>query len=197
MNEVFAAALELQTVCQTQAWQFCFIGGIAVQRWGEPRFTDDADATLLTGFGCEERFIQILLKHFEPRRGDAAQFALRHRVLLLKNQVGVPLDIALGALPFEQACVQRASPFRFPPGLSLVTCGAEDLLVHKCFANRDLDWIDVERVLARQWSKLDLELVRTELRPLVDLKGAPEILDRLERTIANLGRSSVLSKRRP
>jgi len=49
----------------------CFIGGIAVQRWGEPRFTADADLTLLTGVGGEEKFIDPLLSHFRPRRSDA------------------------------------------------------------------------------------------------------------------------------
>jgi len=38
MNDVIAAALALQTVCQEHGWRFCFIGGIAEQRWSEPRF---------------------------------------------------------------------------------------------------------------------------------------------------------------
>ena len=62
MNNVIAAALELQTVCQEHGWQFCFIGGIAVQRWSEPRFTNDEDLTLLTGFGSEQAFIEPYLK---------------------------------------------------------------------------------------------------------------------------------------
>jgi len=47
MNPIFAAAYDLQTFCERAGWSFCFIGGIAVQRWGEPRFTQDADLTLL------------------------------------------------------------------------------------------------------------------------------------------------------
>lgn len=72
MNEVIKAAAELQAVCQSQGWQFCFIGGLALQRWGEPRETTDADLTLVAGFGNEEPFIQILLQHFEGRIPDAA-----------------------------------------------------------------------------------------------------------------------------
>jgi hypothetical protein len=49
VTEVIQAAYELQAVCQAQGWQFCFIDGMAVQRWGEPRETVDADLTLLTG----------------------------------------------------------------------------------------------------------------------------------------------------
>ena len=57
MIEIFRAASELQTVCESQSWEFCFIGGLALQRWGEPRETVDVDLTLLTGFGGEEPFV--------------------------------------------------------------------------------------------------------------------------------------------
>jgi hypothetical protein len=58
---VLAAAEEVQQVCQQQDWQFCFIGGVAVQRWGEPRLTQDVDLTLLAGFGSEEAYVDTCL----------------------------------------------------------------------------------------------------------------------------------------
>jgi hypothetical protein len=181
VTEVIQAAAELQTVCQTQDWQFCFIGGLALQRWGEPRETVDADLTLLTGFGGEDRFIKILLQRFEGRIPDAAQFALDRRVLLLRSRKGVGLDVALGGLPFEALLVQRSSFFEYPPKVALRTCTAEDLLVLKAFAGRGQDWVDVERIIVRQTGRLDWSYVRNQLRPLAELKGAPEILDQLER----------------
>ena len=48
MNEVVRAAAQVQVVCETNCWRFCFIGGLALQRWGEPRETIDVDLTLLT-----------------------------------------------------------------------------------------------------------------------------------------------------
>ena len=57
MNDVINAAAELQAVCVAEGWRFCFIGGIAVLRWGEPRETVDVDLTLLTGFGDEALFV--------------------------------------------------------------------------------------------------------------------------------------------
>ena len=41
MIELFRLAAEVQDFCQRQQWPFCFIGGIAVQRWREPRVTLD------------------------------------------------------------------------------------------------------------------------------------------------------------
>jgi len=85
---VFAAAGEVQRFCQSQGWRFCFIGGVALQRWGEPRLTQDVDLTLLTGFGQEEQFVDVLLKEFIPRRSDAREFALSRRVLLIETRIG-------------------------------------------------------------------------------------------------------------
>ena len=183
MNNVFAAAMELQRFCAHHGWKFCFIGGVAVQRWGEPRLTRDADLTLLTGFRDEEKFAVALLKKFIPRRADALEFALTRRVLLLQNAAGVPLDIAFGGLPFEENSIRRASAFVFPNGESLTTCSAEDLIVHKVFAARGIDWFDVDGILARQKGKLDFDLVRRELKPLLALQEKPESLARLEQKI--------------
>ena len=61
INHVFEAALELQRFCESQQYRFCFIGAVALQRWGDPRATQDADLTLLTGFGQEEHFISALI----------------------------------------------------------------------------------------------------------------------------------------
>jgi hypothetical protein len=179
--EVIRAAAELQAVCQAQGWQFCFIGGVALQRWGEPRQTVDVDLTLLTGFGGEEPFVRILLTHFAPRIPDAAQFALERRVLLLRSSQGVGLDVALGGLPFEELVVQRSSSFDFPFKIPLRTCSAEDLVVLKSFAGRSQDWVDVERIIVRQTGKLDWKYIREQLRPLAELKEEPDILDQLER----------------
>ena len=179
MNEIIRAAAELQTLCVDQGWRFCFIGGLAVQRWGEPRETVDVDLSLLTGFGREDQFIDVLMEHFEARIPDAAQFARERRVLLLRSEKGVGLDIALSAVPFEELLIERSSNFRYPPNVQLRTCSAEDLIVLKAFAGRGQDWVDIERVIVRQRGKLDWKYIDEQLRPLAELKEEPQILDQL------------------
>ena len=139
MNEVIRAAAELQSFCENAGWRFCFIGGLAVQRWGEPRETVDVPLTLLTGIGGEDRFVSALVARFEPRIEEAAAFARANRVLLLRTSSGVGLDIALGGLPFEETAVGRSSLFAYPPDVPLRTCSAEDLIVLKAFADRPKD----------------------------------------------------------
>ena len=181
MTEVLRAAEELQAFCHERGWRYCFIGGIALLRWGEPRETIDADLTLLTGFGGEEPYIRDLLQRFESRVSEGLQFALANRVLLLRSESGVGLDVALAGLPFEESAVNRATPFVYLPGLTLTTCTAEDLIVMKAFAARPKDWLDVEGVIVRQSGRLDWGYVDRHLRPLAQLKEAPAILEDLER----------------
>ena len=83
-----------------RGWEHCIIGGLAVQRWGEPRLTRDVDLTLLTGIGREEAFVRPLLQHFSGRLPDALAFALDNRVLLIRASNGKDIDISLGALEF-------------------------------------------------------------------------------------------------
>jgi len=182
MNELTRLALELQTFFEARKWSFCIIGGLAVQHWGEPRFTKDVDITLLTGFGKEEAFVDDLLAVYESRIKDARNFALQNRVLLLRSSQGIGIDIALGALPFEDQAVKRSQKIEMEPSASLRLCTAEDLLVMKAFASRPLDWNDVRGILVRQGTRtLDWSYIHRQLQPLCEIKEAPEILTQLEK----------------
>ncbi len=179
MNALYQAAGQVQDFCHSRQWRFCFIGGLALIRWGEPRQTNDADLTLFTGFKNEEAFVDPLLEVFAARRDDAVAFALQNRVLLLKAANGTPIDISLGGLPFEERLVARATDFEYLPGLSLTTASADDLVILKSFAGRPRDWLDVEGILIRQGTKLNWDLIVSELTPLCELKESPETVDRL------------------
>jgi hypothetical protein len=183
VNPIFAAALEVQEFCRARGFLFCFIGGLALQRWGEPRLTQDVDLTVISGFGREADYADQFLSAFVPRIPDARAFALRHRVLLLLAQDGIPLDVALGAMPFEERAVDRSSPFFVAEGLSLLTCSAEDLIVFKAFAGRAQDWIDIEGIALRQHHRLNEDLIYQELTPLLELKEDDQAGPRLRRLL--------------
>lgn len=182
MTPLLRGALELQRFFEEREWRFCVIGGIALLRWGEPRFTRDVDVTLLTGFGGEERFIRLILASgYRGRIPDAASFAQRNRVLLVYSPDGISIDIVLAGLPFEALLVERASLFEFEPGCPLRTCSAEDLIVQKLFAFRPRDVLDVETVVVRQRRRLDWAYIETHLAPLAELKDQPEIMSTLSK----------------
>jgi len=180
---VLDAALLAQATCQTLDLQSCVIGGVALQRWGEPRFTADANLSVLVEPGDESRVAEALLARLPARIDDAADFTARTRVVLARSEEGVGIDIVLAGLPFEARVIQRSSLWHLGNDTNLRTCSAEDLLVMKAFADRDKDWADVTGILDRQGDKLDLTLVRTELQPLIEAKEAPEIAEELERRV--------------
>lgn len=180
MNALLATAAEIQSFLQHAGEQFCFIGGIALQRWGEPRLTRDVDLTLLCPYGAEAQTVERLLAGFSPRIPDAHAFALQHRVVLVCGSSGVPIDIALGGIPFEERCVGRASEFDFGD-VRLLTCSAEDLVVLKAFAGRDRDWADIESVVIRQSQRMNWTLVFEELEPLAAIRGGAQLMSRLQR----------------
>jgi hypothetical protein len=182
-NDVLDVALRLQDVCREHAWRFCFIGGLAVQKWSEPRVTDDVDLTIFTGFGTEAPFVDALLAldWVEPRIPEARGFALTRRVLLLQTKGGVGIDVALGAFAFEDDAIRRGLEVTLLPGRALRLCTAEDLIVFKAFAARPQDWRDVEMTIVRQGDEtLDWTYVHRQLRPLLELKETPEVLEQLE-----------------
>ncbi len=181
MTSLVFLAQELQSFCESHNFPFCVIGGLALQNWGESRFTKDVDLTVITGFGGEQAVIESFLEKYEGRIEGAESFARINRVLLLKNSAGIGIDIALGALPFEELAVKRAVKIELADGIPIKICSAEDLIVMKAFASRPQDWIDVEGIMIRQSSKaLDWNYIWTQLKPLVEAKEQPEIINTLE-----------------
>ena len=57
---IFDAALNAQAVSEELGLKFFVIGGVALQRWGEPRFTADADLSVLAEPGREDTVASAL-----------------------------------------------------------------------------------------------------------------------------------------
>lgn len=177
MIRLFREAQAVQQALDARGWRFCFIGGIALQNWGEPRVTRDLDISIFTGFGGEEPVIDALLTTYVPRVSEARAFALRYRVLLLATADGVEVDVALAGLPFESEMIDRAVMIEFEPDVVLRICTAEDLMVLKAFADRAQDRADVIGIARRRGRQLDWQAVLEHLTPLVEAKEQPAILD--------------------
>ncbi|MDD9986702.1 MAG: hypothetical protein OXQ31_10555 [Spirochaetaceae bacterium] len=78
MRDLFLLAGEVQAFCRERGWKFCFIGGLALQRWGLPR------GPAIRGTGRRTRFLAdfrlhtcsaedlVVLKAFADRSRDWA-----------------------------------------------------------------------------------------------------------------------------
>lgn len=181
MNELTRLALGLQEFWKSKGWEACVIGGLAVQAWGQPRFTLDVDVSLLAGLGREEELIEAWLTAYPSRIPDPKKFALDNRVLLLRGPEGIGIDVALGCLPFEEQAIRNAVEVELEPGARVKLCRPEDLIVMKAFADRPQDWLDVRGILIRQKERpLDWGHIRKHLKVLAKAKENPVLVDKLE-----------------
>lgn len=176
---IFTAATTIQRLLDEAGHQFCFIGGLAFQRWGNPRYTQDVDLTLICPIGDERAMVEQLALWFPSRLKESLEFSIRQRIYLALLPDGTPADIALGVLDFEYRAVARAIRFDFGMGDPLKICTADDLIVYKAFAARDRDWEDVKSIIRRRGGVLNWTQILEELTPLAVLKEQPEILERL------------------
>lgn len=71
MNQREQAAWEVHEFLTKLGVPYAFIGGTAVQFWGEPRFTADLDLTVATPLENPTAFIEQITARFEPRLDDA------------------------------------------------------------------------------------------------------------------------------
>ena len=95
--------------------------------------------------------------------------------------------MALGGVPFEERSVERSSLWTVSENIRLTTCSPEDLVIHKTFASRARDWLDLERIVQRQGNRLNFRLIFEELRPLLELKEEPENEERLRQLMKREG----------
>ncbi len=153
------------------------IGGVAVSILSKPRTTKDVDIIAWLPNHNEWRaFLTEGERHgIVPRIPDALGFALNSRVLLLKHdRSGVPIDVSMGALPFEENAVRRAVPtevgsLRVPLPLP------EDLLVMKAVAHRSRDMLDIESILSVH-GDIDEKWVISTIREFADALDSPDLL---------------------
>ena len=186
MNALLDAAKEICDWLDSRAFRSCLIGGMAVQRWGEPRLTRDVDLTVMAEIGSEERIVDACLGGFAARIRDARSFALQNRVLLIRSSNAVDLDLALGASAFEIDSLDRATHHEFAPGYVLRTCSAEDLIVHKAVAGRPRDIADLQSIVRRQFANLDVPYIRRLLPIFAEIKNDPDLARPFEEELAAL-----------
>jgi len=181
MNLQFRAIWEIHQFFTEEQIPYVLIGGIALQWWGEPRFTRDVDVTILVNLGEEETVIKKILSAFSPRISDAMDFALKNRICLVQSKEGYEIDISLGIPGYEEEVIKRAIKCKLDENHNVRICSAEDLIIHKAIAGRPQDISDIEGIIMRQGNKLDSGYIHRWLKEISDVLGMKEILERFEK----------------
>jgi hypothetical protein len=180
VNSREVAAIEIHGFFTGLDVKYAIIGGMAVQYWGEPRFTQDIDLTVSAPLDDLEGFIQSVLDRFAPRIDDALSFARQNRVVLVRAANGYPIDIALGLPGYEDEVLRRAVEYAIAPGKVVSICSAEDLIIHKAVAGRAQDIRDIEGIVYRQGTALDKVYIRRWLTEFSKVTNKPDLLELFE-----------------
>lgn len=174
------------------------IGGIAVSMLSKPRTTKDLDAVAwLPGPEAWPAFLADGERHgIVPRIPDALNFALRSRVLLLLHEgSGIPIDLSLGAIPFEENAVRRAVQTDVG-GLRVPLPTPENLLVMKAVAHRARDMADIESILSAH-PRIDEAWVVSTVREFAEVLEAPELVTDLEALLRRRTPAKVEKTKKP
>lgn len=174
------------------------IGGVAVSIMSKPRTTRDVDVVAwLPNHDEWPAFLADGERHgIVPRIPDALGFALSSRVLLLRHdRSGVPIDLSMGALPFEENAVRRAVPTDLG-GLRVPLPMPEDLLVMKAVAHRSRDMVDIESILSAH-ADVDEKWVVSTVREFAEALDSPELVTDLVKLLRQRTPTKVKKKARP
>lgn len=177
-NEV--AAWEVHRVLTDLEVPYAIIGGIAVQYWGEARFTQDVDLTVMLPVDEQNNLLQAIVEHLTPRLPDALEFARRNRILLVQTIDGFPIDISLALPGYEDEVMKRRVEYVLDQDKVVHVCSAEDLILHKAVAGRPQDLRDIEGIVIRQGTKLDLTYLRHWLQNFAAWLETDEVIERFE-----------------
>jgi predicted nucleotidyltransferase len=176
LRPLLSALEDLQVWLHSRSTPFVVIGGVAASLLGRPRLTQDIDLTVIVDPDEWEQLLASGQEHgFEARLSSALDFAKQNRVLLLRHVAsGISVDVALGALPFEQQMIRRARPTEVGP-LSIPLATPEDLIIMKAIAHRPRDMEDIESVLSIH-PDLDRRRVLRWIREFASVLERPELL---------------------
>jgi hypothetical protein len=160
------------------------IGGLAASVLGEARYTEDIDAMILLSIQEIPKFLEVAKEEgIEPRIENAADFARKARVLLLRHTItNTNLDISLGIMPFEEEVVERSSIHEVDDSLQLRLPTPEDLIIMKAIAHRPIDLEDI-RTLALKYTNLDLNRIKFWITDFAEVLETPELWNQIEQIL--------------
>ncbi len=160
------------------------IGGVAVSIQGHARYTRDLDALVAINDSRWPAFIARAAKFgFSGRVPDVLGCARETRMVLLRHEPsGVPLDVSLGCLTFEEELIERAMPVKLRR-LTVPIASPEDLIILKAIAQRPQDLADIDNILSAG-HRLDLARIRKTIAIFAATLERPDIIDDVESLLA-------------
>ncbi|MHB8638032.1 MAG: nucleotidyl transferase AbiEii/AbiGii toxin family protein [Fimbriimonadaceae bacterium] len=178
--DLAVAAIHLIAALESAKFEYAIIGGLAVIVSGYNRFTEDIDAVVWDLDDRLDELVTVLETHgFSFRIPDGARNARQIRLLRMKDEAGVEVDLSMGFLPFEYEVITRASVMKLGDAMTARIASVEDLVIMKLVASRNRDLDDVTRLL-ELYPVQNKARIRRIVKDYADVLERPEILKNLK-----------------
>jgi predicted nucleotidyltransferase len=167
---------------------FMLIGGQAVLLHGRPRLTEDIDVTLGVDPSrlAEVRSVCDALQ-LDPLPEDIESFVQRTFVLPARHRdTALRVDFVFSSTPYERQAIERAVRVSLS-GVPVPFATAEDLIIHKLFAGRALDWEDALSVARRKGRELDWAYVERWAYEFTSVPGREDLPQKVIRLRSEAG----------
>jgi hypothetical protein len=172
---IFEKALnDLSRMFKKENVPYMIIGGLANAIWGNPRATLDIDVTIWVLEDQIQKLLAILERRYTFMVEEPVDFISKTRVLPVKSNENLRIDIIFGALPFEKDAIDRAVDVMVGD-FSIRFCTAEDLILLKIISERSKDLEDVRSIFHFQKKKLDYTYLEPRIDELSNLLDRPDI----------------------
>lgn len=172
----------LQSLLEQFHHRGVIIGGVAASLLGTPRYTADLDAVFLLELDeIPSLLVEAAKLGIEPRISEAADFARKSRVLLLRHMPsGIDIDLSLGALPFEVEMVERSKMVDLGT-IMLRLPTPEDLIIMKAVAHRPKDLSDIQAIAAghKDINRERIQYWLNQFDEALDMPGLWEEIEKL------------------
>lgn len=158
------------------------IGGQAVLLHGRPRLTEDIDVTLGVDPSRlpDVRAVCDVLR-LDPLPQDVEQFVRQTFVLPARHRdTALRVDFVFSSTPYERQAIARAVWVTLA-GVSVPFATAEDLIIHKLFAGRAVDWEDALGVARRKARELDWSYIERWAGEFASVSGREDLPQRVVR----------------
>lgn len=167
---------------------FMLIGGQAVLLHGRPRLTEDIDVTLGVPPSELPALQAVCLSlGLTALPEDVEAFVRETFVLPVKEEdSGIRVDFVFSTTPYERAAIDRAQRIAIA-GEAVPFATAEDLIIHKLFAGRAIDWEDVVSVVRRKGQTLDWQYIDTWAAAFAEVPGRNDLPARVDRLRRDAG----------
>ena len=133
---------------------YLLIGGLAASLLGEARITNDADFIIV----IDDEKLSAFLKKAKEKGFKFSEKKLRE-VFSLKGIFrlfceGLHVDFIRLSTELEKQAFKRKKKTKLF-GKVIFIPSAEDMILFKIIPGREIDFIDIKRILTRHWKKLD------------------------------------------